>query len=81
MEPSTGPQANKLYVGPVENLSGPVTFCITSIQIMGFGSRLWDLGAVRSTSMLVVYEVIISTNLFETECGGQMLNCGIPKEN
>ena len=41
MEASTGP--GKFYVGLVEILSGLVKFTITSIQIMGFGSRLWNL--------------------------------------
>ena len=42
MKASTGPppMAGKFYVGPVENLSGRVKFPITSIQIMGFGTRL-----------------------------------------
>ena len=38
--------AGKFYAGPVEILSGVVKCPITSIQIMGFESRLWDLGVV-----------------------------------
>ena len=36
--------AGKFYVEPVEIMSGLVKCCITSIQIIGFWSRLWDLG-------------------------------------
>ena len=39
--------AGIFYVGPVDILSRLVKFPITSIQIMGFGSRLWDLGVVE----------------------------------
>ena len=40
------PGPSKFYVGPVEILSGLVKCPITSIQSIGFGSRLWDLVVV-----------------------------------
>ena len=46
LTPAHRPMAGKIYVGPVEILSGPLKFPITAIQIMVFGSRLWDFGVV-----------------------------------
>ena len=44
MKTSTAPRGGKFYVEPVDILSGLVKFPITSIQITGSGSRLWNLG-------------------------------------
>ena len=48
MEASTGLRANGCFfvVGPLDILGGLVTFCITSIQIREFWSRLLKLGVV-----------------------------------
>ena len=47
METSTGLSASKVYVGPVEILSGLVKFPITSIQISGLGADygIWELSS------------------------------------
>ena len=47
LAPARKPMAGESYVGPVEILSWLVKFPIISIQIVEFGSRLWDLGVVR----------------------------------
>ena len=55
METSTSQKAGKCYVGLVENLSGLVKCPITLIQIMEFGNRLWDLGAVGPVEKTVSF--------------------------
>ena len=63
METSTGPPphglASKYYAGPVEILCGQVKFPINSIQIMGFGSRLWDLGIIGPVDKTVGFHAWI----------------------
>ena len=65
MEASTSPPAREFYVGPVEILSGLLKCLITSIEIMGFRSRLWDLTVVRPVDKKVSFHTcnIVSSNI------------------
>ena len=55
--------AGKFYVGPVDIMSGPVKFPITSILFIGFGSRLWDFGDVGPVNKKVSFHVNSVTDL------------------